>query len=80
MGRTRDSSGCSAGGCELLALTDSGSQVNMMMPEFVQAQGHPVLLLDKLVYYPLHLVGLGSQYTCPLGFVIARLQVKEVAG
>ena len=67
-------------GCGLSALADSGSQVNMMMPEFVQAQGYPVLPLDKLVDYPLHLVGLGGQCTCPLGFVIARLQVKEVAG
>ena len=24
--------------------------------------------------------GLGGQHTCPLGFVITRLQVKEVAG
>ena len=36
--------------------------------------------LDGLVNYPLHLVGLGGQRTCPLGFVIARLQVREVAG
>ena len=28
----------------------------------------------------LDLVGLGGQCTCPFGFVIARLQVKEVAG
>ena len=41
-------------GCGLLALADSGSQVNTMMPEFVQAQGYPVLLLDKLVDYPLN--------------------------
>ena len=67
-------------GCGLSALADSGSQLNMMMPEFVQAQGYSVLPLEKLVDYPLHLVGLGSQRTCPLGFVIARLQVKEVAG
>ena len=25
-------------------------------------------------------MGLGGQHTCPLGFVITRLQVKEVAG
>ena len=67
-------------GCGLLALADSGSQVNTMMPEFLQVQGYPVLPLDKLVDYPLHLVGPGSQHTCPLGFVIAKLQVKEVAG
>ena len=35
--------------------------------------------LSGLVNYPLHLVGLGDQHTCPLGFVIARLQVREVA-
>ena len=67
-------------GCGLSALADSGSQVNTMMLEFVQAQGYQVLPLDKLVDYPLHLVGLGGQFTCPLGFVIVRLQVKEVAG
>ena len=30
--------------------------------------------------YPLHLFGLGGRCTCPLGFVITRLQVKEMAG
>ena len=60
-------------GSGLSALADSGSQVNRMMPEFMQAQGYPVLPLDKLVDYPLHLVGLGGQHTRPLGFVIARL-------
>ena len=67
-------------GCEALALADSGSQVNMMMPEFVQEGGYLVLPLSGLVNYPLHLVGLGGRCTCPLGFVIARLQVREVAG
>ena len=67
-------------GCSLLALADSGSQVNTMTPEFVQAWGYPILPLDKLVDYPLHLVGVGGQCACPLGFVIARLQVREVAG
>ena len=66
-------------GCEVLALPDSGSQVNMMTPEFIQEQGYLVLPLDRLVNYPLHLVGLGGRRTCPLGFVIVRLQVKEVA-
>ena len=36
--------------------------------------------LSGLVNYPLHLVGLGGRCTCLLGFVIARLQVREVAG
>ena len=67
-------------GCKASALADSGSQVNTMTPEFVQERGYPVLPLSGLVNYPLHLVGLGGQRTCPLGFVFARLQVKEVAG
>ena len=67
-------------GCEVSALADSGSQVNMMTPEFVQEWGYWVLPLDGLMNYPLHLVRLGGRCTCPLGFVIARLQVKEVAG
>ena len=67
-------------GCEASALADSGSQVNTMTPEFVQERGYPVLPLSGLVNYPLHLVGLGGRCTCPLGFVIARLQVREVAG
>ena len=67
-------------GSEVLALADSGRQVNMMTPEFVQKWGYPVLPLDGLVNYPLHLVGLDGQCMCPLGFVIVRLQVIEVAG
>ena len=67
-------------GCKVLALADSGSQVNTMTPEFVQEQGYLVLPLDGLVNYLLHLVRLGGQCTCPFGFVIVRLQVKEVPG
>ena len=47
-------------GCEVLSLADSGSQVNTMMLEFIQERGYPVLPLDGLVNYPLHLVGLGG--------------------
>ena len=47
-------------GCKVSALADSGSQVNTMTPEFVQKRGYPVLPLDGLVNYPLHLVGLGG--------------------
>ena len=67
-------------GCEVLALADSGSQVNTMTPEFIQEWGYLVLSLDGLMNYPLHLVGLGGQQHMSLGFVIVRLQVKEVAG
>ena len=47
-------------GYEVLALADSGSQVNTMTPEFVQEWDYLVLPLDKLVNYPLHFVGLGG--------------------
>ena len=47
-------------GCEVSALADSGSQMNTMTLEFVQEWDYPVLPLDKLVNYPLHLVGLGG--------------------
>ena len=49
------------------------------MPEFVRARGYPVLPLEKLVNHPVNLVGIGGWHMCPFGFVIARLQVKEVA-
>ena len=67
-------------GHEVAALADSGSQVNTIMPEFANAQGYPVLPLEKLVNHPVDLVGIGGQCTHPFGFVIMRLQVKEVAG
>ena len=62
------------------ALADSGSQVNTIMPTFVQWYGFPVLPLEDLVNHPLNLVGLGGKHTSPLGFVILHMQVWEVAG
>ena len=67
-------------GREVDALADSGSQVNTMMPGYVHQQECPVLLLHDLVDHPLNLVGLGGMRTCPLGFVILRVQVNEIAG
>ena len=62
------------------ALADSGSQVNTIMPTFVQQYGFPVLPLEDLVDYPLNLVGLGGKCTSPLGFVILCVQVREITG
>ena len=61
-------------------LADSGSQVNTIMPTFMQQYGFPVLLLEDLVDHPLNLVGLGGKRTSPLGFVILRMQVQEITG
>ena len=62
------------------ALADSGSQVNMITPTFVQQYGFPVLPLEDLVDHPLNLVGLGGKCTRPLGFVILCMQVWEITG
>ena len=67
-------------GCEVNTLADSGSQVNTVMPEFVTQSGWPVLPLEDLVDHLLHLVGLGGNWTWPLGFVILRVQVKGITG
>ena len=67
-------------GCEVNALADSGSQVNTMTPKFVTQNRWPVLPLEDLVDHPLHLVGLGGNWTQPLGFLILRVHVKVITG
>ena len=62
------------------ALADSGSQVNTIMPTFMQQYGFPVLLLEDLADHPLNLVGLGRKCTSLLGFIILHMQVQEIAG
>ena len=66
-------------GRETDALADSGSQVNTVMPGYVHQCEFPVLPLHDLVNHPLNLVGLGGTRTHPLGFVILRVQVNEIA-
>ena len=67
-------------GREVDALADSGSQVNSVMPSYMHQHEFPVLPLCDLVDCPLNLVGLGSTRIHPLGFVILRVQVKEITG
>ena len=62
------------------ALVGSGSQVNTIMPAFMQQYGFPVLPLEDLVDHLLNLIGLGRKCTSLLGFVILHLQVWEIAG
>ena len=62
------------------ALTNSGSQVNTIMPTLVQQYGFPVLPLEDLVDYPLNLVGLGRKCTSLLRFVILHMQVWGITG
>ena len=62
------------------ALVDSGSQVNMIMPTFVQQYGFPVLPLEDLVDHPLNLIELGRKCMSPLSFIILCMQVWEITG
>ena len=62
------------------ALVDSGSQVNTIMPAFMQQCGFPVLPLVDLVDHLLNLVGLGEKCTSPLRFIILHMQVREIIG
>ena len=62
------------------ALVDSCSQVNTIMPAFMQQYGFPVLPLVDLVDHPLNLVGLGRKCTSLLGFIILHMQVREITG
>ena len=59
---------------------NSGSQVNTVMPNYMHQFEFPMLPLCDLVNHPLNLVGLGGTRTHPLGFVILRVQVKEIVG
>ena len=61
-------------------LADSCSQVNTMMPTFMQQYGFPVLPLEDLVDHPLNFIGLGEKCMTPLGFIILCMQVWEIAG
>ena len=67
-------------GREVNTLADSGSQVNTVMPNYVCQYEFPMLPLHDLVDHPLNLVGLSGTRTHPLGFVILRVQVKEITG
>ena len=67
-------------GREVNALADSGSQVNTVTPGYVRQLEFPMLPLHDLIDHPLNLIGLGGTRTHPLGFVILRVQVSEIAG
>ena len=66
-------------GREAITLADSGNQVNVMTPTYVKCHEFPVLPLEELVDHPVNLVGLGGGRTSPLGFIILRVHMAEVA-
>ena len=62
------------------ALANSGSQVNTIMPAFMQHYGFPVLPLEDLVDHLLNLVEISGKCTSGLGFIILHMQVWEITG
>ena len=67
-------------GEKIWALLDTGCQVNMLMPCFVEAHGLEVRPLSDLAEGKgPHVIGIGGTAIRPLGYVIVNLQV-EAAG
>ena len=62
------------------ALLDSGSTINVVTPEFVEAHSLDMGLLSNLVDGTLKINGFGGLFYWPLGYVIIRVQVEGVKG
>ena len=62
------------------ALAYSGSQVNTIIPAFMQQYGFSVLPLEDLVDHLLNLIGLDRKCTSLLSCIILHMQVWEIAG
>ena len=53
--------------------------MNTVTPNYVHCYDFPMLQLGDLIDHPLNLVGPGGTQTHPLGFVVLRVQVEEIA-
>ena len=62
------------------ALLDTGSQVNLITPEYAAAHNIPIHPLSDLSPGPLVLVGVGGGERTPLGYCVVRSQTPDVAG
>ena len=67
-------------GEEYLVLLDSGSQVNTITLEYVEAQELKVFPIEELSECPVSLVGIGGMRTGPLGFVKLETCIAGVGG
>ena len=65
-------------GREVDVLANGGSQVNTVIPSYVYQHEFPVLPLHDLVNHPFNLIGLCSTRIHPLGFMMLRVQIKEI--
>ena len=63
-----------------MALLDNGTQINTIMPDFVENHSLDVGPLSDLVGRWFACVGLGNALTWPMGYVIIQVQVDGVQG
>ena len=63
-----------------MALLDNCIQINTIMPNYVNNHLPVMGPITDLIGTRVTCVGLGNSYTCPLGYVIVRVQVDRVWG
>ena len=64
------------GGENSWALLDSGSTINVVTPEFVEACSLDIGPLSDLAHGTLGINGFGGVFSWPLGYIIIRVQVE----
>ena len=63
-----------------MALLDNGTQVNTIMPRYVNEHSLQVGPITDLMGPKVACMGLGNAYTRPLSYVVIRVQVDGVWG
>ena len=63
-----------------MALLDNGTQVNTIMPRYVNEHSLQVGPITDLMGSKVTCMGLGNAYTRPLGYIVIQVQVEGVQG
>ena len=63
-----------------MALLDNGAQVNTITPRYVKEHSLQVRPITDLMGLKVTCIGLGNDYTRPLGYVVIWVQVDGVWG
>ena len=63
-----------------MGLLDNGTQINTIMPGYVENHSLDIKPISDLMGRPVTCAGLGNALTWPIGYVIIRVQVDEVQG
>ena len=56
-----------------MALLDNGTQINTIMPSYVRSHSLEMGLITDLVGGRVTCIGLGNNYTQPLGYIIVKV-------